>query len=41
MDVLTDQQNRAEARQLLPSPKRYMASNEFCPSVEIPAEKLK
>lgn len=41
IDLLTEQENRPEARQLLFSLKSYMAGNQFKPAEEITLEKIK
>jgi hypothetical protein len=41
IDLLTDAQNRPEARQLLYSLKKYAASDKFNPDVELKAEDIK
>jgi hypothetical protein len=41
IDLLSDQENRPEARQLLYSLEKYMAGNEFKPAEDIPLEKIK
>ncbi len=41
IDLLTDAQNRPEARQLLYSLKKYAASNKFNPNVELNIEDIK
>ena len=41
IDLLTDQDKRPEARQLLYSLKKYMAGNSFKPVIEVPFESIK
>ena len=41
IDLLSDQENRPEARQLLYSLKKYMAGKEFNPKTTIPIENIK
>jgi hypothetical protein len=41
IDLLTDQENRPEAKQLLFSLKKYMSTNQFQPQTEVNIEKIK
>lgn len=41
IDLLTDQDNRLEAKQLLFSLKKYMATTQFQPQIEVDIEKIK
>jgi hypothetical protein len=41
IDLLTDQENRPEAKQLLFSLKKYMSTNQFQPQIEVNIEKIK
>jgi hypothetical protein len=41
IDLLTDQNNRSEAKQLLYSLKKYMSTDQFQPQIKIDIEKIK